>query len=155
VCDPNAIRKSAAIDAIWTWNETADQVQQASHAARLRRQGIVRGVIALSVATGAHFLHWPWISWIAGAMGSLTLLSALISPVGIYARIEHVLERFASLVGDVMTWVVMVPVFYLVFFPFGLIARRGRNDLLKRFYERSASTYWTPYRQPGPPDRQF
>ena len=47
-----------------------------------------------------------------------------------------------SVVGHATTWVVMIPIFYLFFLPFGKLLRRGRRDRLRRYYESEAETYW-------------
>jgi hypothetical protein len=56
-----------------------------------------------------------------------------------------------------MTWIVMIPIFYLFFLPFGKLLRRGRNDRLRRYYEREAETYWEPHTpmQASSLERQF
>ncbi|WP_437963548.1 hypothetical protein WMF04_27905 [Sorangium sp. So ce260] len=142
-------------DAIWNFGAESTAHSEPARGSRLRRQGVVRSLLALTVAVVAHLLHWQVVSWVAGAVGGITLFAALVSPAGLYAGIERGLEKFAGVVGEVVTWLVMVPVFYLVFLPFGLAARRGKKDPLKRFYEREAPSYWSAYRAPGPPDRPF
>ena len=144
-----------AAEVVWKWRVDARAEERTLTTARLRRQGLVRGGVGLFVAGLAFVLHWQTIAYVAAAIGTLTLLSALISPIGMYARIERGLEMFGAFVADVVTWIVMIPVFLFVFLPFGLIARRGRNDAMKRYFEREAPTYWAPYREPGPADRPF
>jgi hypothetical protein len=45
-------------------------------------------------------------------------------------------------IGRALTWLLLVPLFYLFFLPFGLLFRRGRRDRLKRYFDREATTYW-------------
>ena len=76
------------------------------------------------------------------------LLSALVSPTVVYAGIEKLFDSLGHLLGRAMTWLLMVPLFYLFFLPFGLLFRRGRRDRLRRYSERDAATYWE--RREGP-----
>jgi hypothetical protein len=41
-----------------------------------------------------------------------------------------------------MTWILLVPLFVLVFLPFGLLFRRGARDPMERRLDRARSTYW-------------
>ena len=56
-----------------------------------------------------------------------------------------------------MTWIVMVPIFYGVFLPFGLLFRRGRRDRMKRYYDPDAQSYWEerPERPAGYRERPY
>jgi hypothetical protein len=38
-----------------------------------------------------------------------------------------------------------VPIFYLLFAPFGELLRRGRRDRLHRYFEPDAESYWEPH----------
>ncbi len=87
-----------------------------------------------------------FLSHLVGALvlgiGSLVLLSALLSPRGVYAGIDGVFDRVAKTLGRAMTWLLMVPLFYLFFFPFGALLRRGKRDRLQRRFEAEAESYW-------------
>jgi len=60
---------------------------------------------------------------------------------------EHRLERgvagLSRLVGAILTWLLLAPVFFLFIAPFGLLRKRGARDPLKRRLDRSTDTYWT------------
>ena len=57
--------------------------------------------------------------------------------------IEKGLNRFASVVGTVIAWILLVPFFYIVFGVLRLILLITRKDPMLRSYDRVASTYWT------------
>jgi hypothetical protein len=82
---------------------------------------------------------------VAGALAALVLFAVLVSPTGLYAGLQRLFEATGRVVGRGMTWLVMVPLFYLFFLPFGLLMRRGRRDRLRRFCDGGASTYWEPH----------
>jgi hypothetical protein len=64
-------------------------------------------------------------------------------------------------VGRLLTWVLLVPLFYAFFLPFGALLRRGRSDRLARRFDAGATSYWEPResRRPthasGQLDRQY
>jgi len=91
---------------------------------------------------------------LAWAVSAVVLGSALLSPAGAYAGIERAVDRVAGLVGRGVTPLVLAPIFFLVFVPFGRLFRRGRNDTMTRFYDSSVPTYWTARDAPAPDDRE-
>jgi hypothetical protein len=135
----NASERAAAT--IWDWR--ADEGARERHAAKLRQRGLLQGAVGLSIAAALFFLlHWVVIPAIAAGIAVFTVVAALASPTGLYARVAGLLEAFGLMVGTAVTWLVLTPVFFLVFAPFGLLTRRGSNDPMKRGYDKSASTYW-------------
>ena len=130
---------------IWNWQ--AEQVdartEQTEPGVRLRGglqalAGAAFGVLA--------FLFWSrTVGSVALGLAALILFSSLISPGGLYASIQRIFEATGRAVGRVLTWVLMVPIFYLFFLPFGLLLRRGRRDRLRRYFEPEASSYWEPH----------
>jgi hypothetical protein len=97
-------------------------------------------------------LIFALVSRVAGmvvmSIAAMILLSALLSPVGLYAGIERLFAALGRRVGAGLTWIVLPLIFYLIFLPFGTLFRRGRRDPMKRFYEADAESYWS-LRQAG------
>lgn len=147
-----------AAAAIWDWRRPLDDPRAASRLAR--RRGFVRASVALALAgIGLTFGHSTVfrLACGAGAVGLATLVAAVVSPLGALRRLESALALAGSWVGRAVTWLVMTPIFYLVFTPFGLLTRRGARDPLHRALDRTAATYWTR-RDPDRPvthERQF
>jgi hypothetical protein len=72
------------------------------------------------------------------------LLIALASPRGAYRAIAIGLRRFGHTVGLAVTWVLMTLIFYLLFFPVGLVLR-GLGRLGLTFgAELGRASYWEP-----------
>lgn len=104
-----------------------------------RRQGLVRFAIALGAAAVFYWLGRPILAvsivCVGGALGAL----ALASP-----RAAAALDRgLGRLVGAVVGLVLLVPLFYLVLTPFGLLRRLWRDPLARRI-DPGAKTYWKP-----------
>ena len=115
---------------------------EAARVSKLQRGGVLRGLVALCAA-GVLFFFGRWAaSSVAATLGSLTLGLAITSPTRGYAALTRAVERLGELIGTVLTWVLLAPVFFLFFVPFGLLTRRGGGDRIGRRFDRAATTYW-------------
>jgi len=140
VSDPVRAGKAEAAAVIWQWR--AERDERPARAARARKTALVRFVVA-ALAGGAFFYFGRvTVASIAWSVGSLTLLLALASPLGAYAAIDRWVARLGALIGTILTWLLLAPVFYLFFTPFGLLFRRGSRDPMRRSFDRSVPTYW-------------
>lgn len=130
-----------AAELIWKWREEAVAPTSRSYS-RERRRGALQA--AAGAVVGGLLLWGGWTkpgSIVLGIAG-LILLSSQLSPGGLYAMIERFTGAIARRLGTALTWLLMVPLFYVFFLPFGLLFRRGKRDRLKRFYERESPSYW-------------
>lgn len=57
--------------------------------------------------------------------------------------------------GFIMSYVILAATYYLVFTPIGLLLKALGRDPLDRRFDRSAASYWTPYRPPADNQRYF
>ena len=128
--------------AIWRWQDGAAQPSRDPSGAA-RRHGGIRGAIALAVACGFLLTHHPFAAGLVAAIGSLTLLTALVSPLGAYAKLTAALDVFARGVGLVLTYALLVPIYFLIITPFGLLTRHGKSDPLRRTWTAATPTFWT------------
>ncbi len=132
-----------AADAIWDWRREGAAIPEEASPARLRGalQALGGGVFGFV----AHSLGWNTIALVALSLAGLLLLSLLLSPTGLYTARERLFAATGRAAGRITTWLVMVPLFYLFFLPFGRLLRRGRRDRLKRSFDRAAGSYWQPH----------
>jgi hypothetical protein len=89
-------------------------------------------------------------------LGTLILLAGLLAP-GLFERWERLGRAVARGVGTLMTWLVLVPFFYLVFLPARVVLAMARRDPMRRAFPTQEATYWVA-RPPARPDhytRQF
>jgi hypothetical protein len=114
----------------------------------MRNEGVMRGAIAAVVACVLALLQRPVLAGVAGLIGTVTTMLAITSPPGAYAALSRVVERAGEIVGRVLAWVLLLPMFVLVLAPFRFVVRRGTCDALARGFDRSRTTYWS---QHGPP----
>lgn len=129
-----------AARAVWDWGRTRPSRPPTPYSRASALPGAGIGAIA---GGGLWWLGHPLMAQIVWGITGFLVLTALVSPHGIYAAIRRGLDRFGFLVGRVLSWVLLMPLFYLFFFPFGALSRRGRRDSMKRWTEPEAPTYWT------------
>lgn len=135
------VGRPEAAAAIWNWQTAGGEPEGA--ALRSRQRGAVQSLVAAAIGAGLYLLlEWHTAAIVVWSITGLVLASALVSPTGLFAAIERGFSQLGAWVGAALTWIVMPPVFYLIFLPFGLMFRRGRSDALKRYTDAEATTYW-------------
>lgn len=152
--DPTAV--SAAV---WDWRTRAAgaEARAAAGRAHARRQAAIQGLIGLAAAFAVGYWWRPAAGYLIAGVTTALLLLALLAPAA-HRRVEQGLKSLGRGVGLALTWLLMPILFYLVFFPTGLLLRaRGRLRITRR-PDAALPTYWTePARTPTPESyrRQF
>ena len=128
---------------MWSWErESAAPEDKAPKWARLR--GTLRALVAGAVG-GVVFVFWSrTVGSVALGIATFVLLSALVSPNGLYDGIERLFVALGQATGRALAWLLLVPVFVVFFVPFGVLLRRGRRDRMQRFFDPDADSYWEP-----------
>jgi|GEM_PF-1949330 len=147
---PEAAPADPVTATVWPWWRDAgsgpDSPTGRQAASQARRGAALRTLVGLAIA--ALLLLWkPWLAAVVAVISLLVLALALASPLGLYARFEHALDRLAHGVGLAVTWVLM-PILYLVLFlPVGLLLRATGKLRLTRRPDPAATTYWRSPRE--------
>ena len=135
--------KAAA--AIWHWRAEEPVSEARPSAASVRLRGSLQALVGAAFGLASHLFWSKTVAIVAFTAAGLVLFCALASPHGLYALLRRLFEATGRVVGRAMTWIVMVPIFYLFFLPFGKLMRRGRRDRLHRYFDAEAETYWEPH----------
>ena len=114
--------------------------------------GLIAGLFGL-------FLPWlfertiPWWPW---AIGGVFLVWAIAAP-GSLKPVYHGWMRLGLAISKVTTPLILGLVYYLLFFPAGLIMRIFGHDPMKRKLDGAATSYRTPSksREPTNVERPF
>lgn len=130
-------------------------VRAAEKAAALRRGGIVRGLVALTVAGLLFFFGRVIVGSVAATLGTLTLVLAIVSPGKGYAALERLVDRAGHGVGTVLAWVLLAPVFFFFLWPFRVLFRRGPQDTLARGFDRARPSYWAAHERPADLEKPY
>ena len=142
-----------AAAAIWSWQaEVAAPAEDSPGKARLR--GALRALVAGLIGALLFFLWSRTVGAVVLGIAGVILASALFSPLGLYTTLERLFAALGRATGRALAWLLLVPIFYLFFLPFGRLFRRGRRDRMKRFYDCEASSYWEPRQARVPGSRR-
>lgn len=164
--EPPRPGRPEAAAVVWDWRGVGGEGGAAAPAslgrplaARLRREGLVRALVAGVAGAAVFFLWHRGAAYVVWTIAGLTLLAALASPTGAYAALGRGLAAFGRAVGRVLAVVLLTPLYFLFFVPFRALLRSGRRDRLERWFDRGAGTYWRrrsdPERTRESYERQF
>ena len=135
----------SASAAIWRWRAAEPQAASATPAPRIRLRGSLQASAGAAFGLACWWFGARGIATVAFALAALVLVSALASPTGLYAALQRFFDASGRVIGRAMSWIVMAPIFFLFFAPFGRLFRRGRRDRLHRTFDADAETYWEPH----------
>lgn len=139
---PPGIRSStAAAESVWPW-QTSDMDGRAARVAAVFRRAALRATIGLMAAGLLGWFAHPTPAIIVATIATLTFVLAVASPLRAYASLERVLAALARGAGLLVGWLVLLPIFFGFFVPFGLLFRRGEKDSMKRRFAPDLATYW-------------
>ncbi len=130
---------------IWRWRDGEAASEARPSAASVRARGSLQALLGAAVGLAAYLFWSKTVAVVAWVATAVVLFCALVSPHGLYALVGRLFDATGHVVGRAMTWIVMVPIFYLFFLPFGKLLRRGRRDRLQRHFDAEAETYWEPH----------
>lgn len=132
----------AAAAVAWPWRTQSAGAATAALRRGLRREGLIRALVG--GAAGALFFRFGALrlAEVAWGVSGVVLLAALLSPAGLYAATGRGLALLGHGIGRLFAIVLLTPVFFLFFVPFGRLLRAGRRDRLERWFDRGAVTYW-------------
>jgi hypothetical protein len=145
--------------AVWNWRERLGETRtSAVGSAHLRRAAVCQAAAMLAIAAVLVFLlKHDRVGVVIAAAAVVILLLGLIAPRA-YRPIHRFGQWLARGVGLVLVYVLMVPCYYLFFFPVAVLLRWQGRDPLHRRPRAAGLTYWIPRRQETPLDlyeRQF
>ncbi len=120
--------------------EEIKQIATNHNKKEFRKFGITIGVFLILVGL-VLFLRRSDYAMTVGIIGIAFCAFGLILPV-LLRPFYIIWMSFASVLGFIMTRVILSLVFYLIFTPVGLVLRLLRKDLLNRKIEPDKQSYW-------------
>jgi hypothetical protein len=103
--------------------------------------------ITTPIAYAIAGLLYLWLDHLVGPIlvvviaTSIAFCGFFIPPA--YAAIERFFLRFAVWVAAALTWILLVPVFYMIFFPAGIFLTLRGKDPMERACPTDKPTYWS------------
>ncbi len=104
--------------------------------------GFTRGLFGLALAILFFYFEYRFLALTIVGLAGFFLMTAMFSPGFVYKKIDPFLALFAHGTGILMTWLLLIPFFYLFFLPFRLLFRLGKRDAMSRFFDNQATSYW-------------
>lgn len=152
--------RTEASSVVWDWRNENVSRSKGPSAKQLRLRGVLQSGVTFVAAVALAWFGLRHMAIVAGVIGSVVLLAALVSPTGLFAALLRGMDALAAKFGALLNRVLLGAIFFGFFVPFGRLFRRGRRDALSRFYEPEATTYWIDredesLRAPGSRKRQY
>ena len=134
--------KAEAALAIWNWRDPQPKGPPPPSVRRVRVRGSLQAAFVAAIGVLLLWFGLRSVGLVMLGVAAIVFLAALASPRGLYAVLDGMARAIGRRIGRALTWLLLVPLFYLFFLPFGLLFRRGRRDRLKRYFDDEATTYW-------------
>ena len=132
---------SRVSQAVWRWRETAEPAA-ASHR-NVKGRGFLQALIPAAVAGVFFYRHHPVPGTILAALAGLLLTAAYLAPSAFLA-FEKGGRKFGEWVAIGVTWLLLVPFYYLCFVPGRIAILLTGKDPLTRRFPSPAATLWVP-----------
>lgn len=134
-------RKEIAV-AIWPWREKSASAKEA--AAVPKRQRVLLEALVMGGVAGLLILMRKfWVAAVVGALAVFVLVAGLLVP-RLYFDFKKAGNQLGRAVGIGLSWLLLIPVFYLGFTAGRLLLILARKDPLARRFPTREHTYWTP-----------
>jgi len=134
-------QQNAVSAAIWPWCNPPVR-NSAEEKAKIRKRALIQS--SVGVLVGYFFalaMHKPVAAVVILVIAVWIFVSGLFIPVA-FTKTEVFFAKFGRGVGAALTWILLVPFFYLCFLPgHGLLALL-RKDPLKLKFPSDEPTYW-------------
>ena len=128
------------METVWPWWKT----REGPAADQTGLRGAIQAGVLAVIGAGLFFgLHHKAMAGAAWAMGALVGISGLWIP-RLFTAIERLGHRLGQGTGILLSYLLLVPFYYLVFVPaHAVLALRGKDPMNRRFPSPDESC-WTP-----------
>ena len=144
----NAEPSRQVAQVVWPWQAPA---AGSAPAGSRRRRALVQCAVTAAVAT---LLTWGlrhyWFGLAVFALSGAVVISGFLIPPA-FDALERAGQWLGRGVAAGLTWLLLVPFFYLCFAPARLLLRLRGKDPMHRRYERDRASYWTDRLPPAGP----
>ena len=122
---------------LWSQQQTSEPDQHHN----LRKRAVIQFIVMACIASFLLFIHHTVLAVIVYSLSALNLIGGLFIPP-LFLLFDRFGKFLAVVFGKVLTWVLLVPFFYLCFVPGRLIMLILGKDPMKRKLDPDAETYW-------------
>lgn len=137
--------QNAVSKAVWPWTRHGAEAPELS-GSRLRRQGLTQAAVGATAALCLVVIPPEPRLTLAGTVfciGVVLALTAFAAPA-VSARLDRAFARFGRVLGTALTWVLLVPFFFVCFLGGRAILVVRRLDPLRRSFPAPENSCWVP-----------
>jgi len=137
--------KTAIMDTVWPWKQTRNAAGKKQN--NLQKGGWIQFAAMFFAASVFLFLfHHIFISIIIYFLSIVTLAGIFAFPV--ILRFFNAFGKItAELVGRLLTYLLLIPFYFLCFFPGRILLFVLGKDPMKRKFDRNSTSYWLDKKQ--------
>ena len=137
-----AMNASRVAETVWPWRDAADADKQESPAGR-RKRALIESSVAYAIAL---VLAWRFekhaMAVVVACIASIGLVGGLFIPP-LYTGFKRFFMWFAKVVATAVTWVLLLPFFYICFTCGRVAILLKRKDPLQRAFDPKQGSYWS------------
>lgn len=127
---------------VWNWQHETEAETEAKALRRLRRQGLVQALImGVAGAVLTNWLEHPVAGLIVWILAGCVLILSLATPRA-YRPVHQFGQKLGHLVGQLLAYVLLTPLYFLVFVPGALLLRWQSRDPMHRKLRDIKETCW-------------
>ena len=128
------------METVWPWQNGSMAQPAEKNGARATIQAAILAAVGAGLFFGLHHKAMAGAAW---AMGALVWISGLWIP-RLFKAIERFGQRLGQGTGILLSYLLLVPFYYLVFVPaHAVLALRGKDPMNRRFPS-PAESCWMP-----------
>ena len=139
---PNKLTEPSQDLVVWDWRRAVDHQDIPAEKKRARVMGAVQVLIGYAVAAVFYALSFKTMMWVVAGITTVNGAIAFLSPLRGYRWIQKLIGMLALGIGTGMTWLLLGPLYYLVFLPVGFFRRRALRESVSRGPDKTLDSYW-------------
>ena len=134
----NKYKQNSVSQAIWPWQENTSPGKPGKPSLVVSLSSLA---IAWIIAGFFYYFNHPTLAVIVICISSFVFFCGQFLPK-IYGLIENLFQKLSYYIGLALTWLTLVPFFYLCFGGGRIIQKMTGKDPMKRNIDNLATSYW-------------
>ena len=128
---------------VWPWRDEASRSGQGPKHGNVKGRAVLQALVMAIVAGLFFYRRHPVPGTVLVVLAGLILVSGCFIP-SFFLGFEKAGRKFGQWVATAVTWLLLVPFYYLCFFPGRIVILLTGKDPLTRQFPSPAATFWIP-----------
>ena len=147
----NSTSMPSVAQVIWPWRDPLAASLTKGRLGSHKHRAVIQTVIMTAVATLITIVwHKIWLGLAIYSLSAVVIISGFLIPP-LFHALEQIGQWLGRVVGICITWLMLMPFFYLCFAPVRLVLALIGKDPMHRRFERNRSSYWVDHKPPSAP----